>query len=179
MGRRSDSTLARVLRKDLMGKRASRPFPSTDFSRTAEICGSYGYFALSAIRDMEDRERDMFSQQSKRDYCGRNCLADLRSALKIFDWFEPHGRIRGATNTNFAGNDIDSRAKSRAADFSNLTNGLAPDHDVANSFSVELERGSIFLHIHRMWRRIRCRPRPGFMRAKRTIGRFRNGKRTN
>ena len=42
--KRSDSNLARTLRKDLMGKHAFQPFSSADFLRTAEIFGHYGYF---------------------------------------------------------------------------------------------------------------------------------------
>ena len=123
-----------MLRNDLMGKHAFQPFSSTDFLRTAEIFGHYGYFSLSAIRDMEARERDMFSQQAKRGCNGRNCLSDLRPTLKIFAWFEPHGRIRDAANSNFDEIDIDHRMKSRAADFPQLTNGLVPDQDMVNFF---------------------------------------------
>ena len=85
----------------------------------------------------------MFSQQAKRDYNGRNFLSDIRLKLKISAWFEPHGRIRGATNTNSEEIDIDHRAKSRTADFPRLTNGLVPDQDVVNFFSVELEKDRI------------------------------------
>ena len=84
--------------------------------RAAEIFGQCGYITLATIRDMGSRERDMLSQKAKHDYNGRNFLADLRSTLKIPPWFEPHGRIRGATNTNFEEIDIDHRAKAHAAD---------------------------------------------------------------
>ena len=62
--KRPGINLARMLRKDLIGKHAFQPFSSTDFLRTAEIFGHYGYFPLAAIRDMDARERDMFCSMS-------------------------------------------------------------------------------------------------------------------
>ena len=129
------------MRKELIGKHAPRPFSSTDFTRAVEISGQYGYVAIAAILDMDARQMDTFLQQAMRDYNGRNCLADLRLALKIPAWSEPHGHIRDAKNTNFEEIDIDHRAKSWAADLSQLANGVVPDSDVANVSSAELEKG--------------------------------------
>ena len=137
---RTDASLARELRKDLMGKHAFAPFPKTDFYDTACLFWKNGYFSIATIRGMGSRERDLFLAQVKKDHCGRSILSDLRLTLKIFAWFESQKRMRDGGQHSFEEVDIDKRMRCWTTDLSGLAGILAPDQATANHFSAELER---------------------------------------
>ena len=120
--RRRDEILSRGLRKGVMGRRSSQSFSASDSPGASRALGENGYHSIVAARDMEGRARGLHPQQAIRDIqnSGRNCLADLMSALKIFAWLEPPGRIRDSADTGFGEIDIERRMSSWAAGISIL-----------------------------------------------------------
>ena len=139
---KSDVSLSRELRKDLMGKHAFATFSKADFADASRIFWDNGYRTVAAIRDMDSRERDLFLSQTKSNLRGGNVLSDLRIFLKIIGWFEPHGRIRGGLATSFEEIDIDRRMSQWAADNSRISGCLLPDQEMVNFFLRGFREGA-------------------------------------
>ena len=124
-----------------MGKHSFSPFTRSDFSFDARIFWLNGYRTVGAIKDMDPRERDLFLSQVKSDsHSSRNRLADLRLILRIFAWFEPHGRLR---DPHHGVDEIDTNRWMRdwAVSLPGITGILQPEQEMANRFPTELERG--------------------------------------
>ena len=86
---------------------------------------------------MGDRERELFLSMAKSAHRGgsrnRSCLAGVRLVLRIFAWFEPHGRLRdGAQVADEIA--MDHRVMDWAVSLSGISGSLQPEQDMANYF---------------------------------------------
>ena len=124
-----------------MGKHPFRGFAREEFALTARNFWYNGYLSVDMIRDMDAKERDLFLQEIKRDSRGsRPTLSDMRLTLKIFAWYEPHGRMRTEL-APFTEVCIGERMKKWSVDLSRIATCLEPDQDMVNYFSAQLEAG--------------------------------------
>ena len=118
--KRPGASLSREFRKDLVGKRPFRGFPKGDFALAALIFWQNGYFSVDMVRDVDAKERDLPSHETKRDSRGgRSALSDPRLTLKIFPWYEPRGRIR-TDNAPYNEVCVGERMRKRAVDLSRI-----------------------------------------------------------
>ena len=138
---KSDSSLSRELRADLVGKHPFVGFARDDFAQTARIFWIDGYRAVDQVRDMGQKERGLFLQETKRDNRGgRSKLSDLRLTLKIFSWSKPNGRGR-ADKIPFNEVCVAGRMEKWAMNLSRSGACVEPDQDMVNFFSAQLEVG--------------------------------------
>ena len=108
---------------------------------------------MDGIEDMDARGRELFlstAKSARRDgNRNRSCLADLRLALRIFAWLEPHGRQRDGTQV--AGEIAsDRRMRDWSVSVAGVAGPLQPEQDVANYFPSSWRkagfRGHLILH---------------------------------
>ena len=129
-----------------MSKHAFTAFDRSDFGHAARIFWEHGYKSVDGIKDMDARERELFLSTAKSAHRdgnrNRSCLADLRLILRIFAWFEPHGRLRGGAQVadEIA---IDRRMRDWSVSLTGIAGSLQPEQDMTNYFSSELEKGRI------------------------------------
>ena len=101
---------------------------------------------MGGIKDMDARERELFLSTAKSAHRdgnrNRSCLADLRLVLRIFAWFEPHGRLRDGTQVADE-ISIDRRMRDWSVSLAGIAGPLQPEQDMTNYFSTELEKGRI------------------------------------
>ena len=129
-----------------MSKHAFVSFDKADFTHAARIFWEIGYKSVDGIKDMDPRERGLFlstAKSARRDgNRNRSCLADLRLVLRIFAWFDPHGKLREGA---YAADEIaiDRRMRDWSVSLSGIAGPLQPEQDMTNFFSSELEKGRI------------------------------------
>ena len=115
----------------------------TDFASAARNFLSVGYTSVDASSDVGAREREMFLSQVKAGHGrGRNRLPEMRLVFRIFARCGPSAKLRDSAR---GGEEIDinHRMRTWSAGLSTITGPLHPEQDVANFFSVELERGRL------------------------------------
>ena len=143
---KSEKSLSRGLRKDLMWGSAFVSFSRSDCALAARIFREHGYRAISPIRDMAPMGRELFTSQFKSDRRGGNIVADLRIIFKISTWLETHGKGKDGSAVVSEGIDIDRRVRTWAADLSGIGPTIAPVKSRRISSRPNLRRGGLRGH---------------------------------